>query len=136
MIGSPKPTSYESPMPPAVNPLLSTHPFPSTRPRLGFISAWFCKKLFYEPTYLPTIKISRGMLAVNVLFGWRQLTAPWVVILLLISIVVAINTVKALYPAPQQSTTWDGVANPRHDPTALNPLSDEMEEVEGKGSPR
>src|ERR1700730_9773707 len=35
MIGSPKPTSYESPMPPAVNPLFSTHPIPSTRPRKG-----------------------------------------------------------------------------------------------------
>jgi len=32
MIGSPKPTAYESLMPPAVNPLLSTHQIPSTRP--------------------------------------------------------------------------------------------------------
>src|ERR1700730_13339778 len=32
MIGSPKPTSYESLMPSLVNPLSSTHPIPSTRP--------------------------------------------------------------------------------------------------------
>src|SRR5215471_15817832 len=36
MIGSPKPTAYESLMPPAVNPLLSTHQIPSTRPRLFY----------------------------------------------------------------------------------------------------
>jgi hypothetical protein len=35
MIGSPKPTSYESLMTPAVNPLSSTHPIPSTRPSLS-----------------------------------------------------------------------------------------------------
>src|ERR1700680_4956405 len=33
MIGSPKPTSYESLMSSLVNPLSSTHPIPSTRPR-------------------------------------------------------------------------------------------------------
>jgi hypothetical protein len=34
MIGSPKPTSYESLMPSLVNPLSSTHPIPSTRPSI------------------------------------------------------------------------------------------------------
>src|ERR1700680_1705527 len=33
MIGSPKPTSYESLMSSLVNPLSSTHPIPSTRPK-------------------------------------------------------------------------------------------------------
>src|SRR6202011_1774585 len=39
MIGSPKPTSYESLMPSLVNPLSSTHPIPSTRPRIGELIA-------------------------------------------------------------------------------------------------
>ena len=70
------------------------------------------------------------------LSGWRQITSAWVVLLVIISILFALNTFKSLFPAVQQSTTWGGAANPRHNSTALNPLSDEMEELEGKASRR